>query len=677
MKALVLLTASLFSSMALASLQSIKINGQVLDEQNKPIEATVQLAGKTITTDKSGNFSVNLAGKSNYQFSLTADGYYSKVHDFSHSELSRTKDLEFVLVEQKPGRVMMAFGGDLMMTRRYYSPYFNEPALIHEGSILEDSKKLLAPIKPYLTVADMAAINLETQIAETEPTQKADKGIRFYSRPETIKALQWAGVDYVTLGNNHTYDFLDEGLISTIKALDEYGLSHSGAGLTEQEALKPYVYKTDKADYAMLGYVGWEGSKAIKQAANSKQGGPAFGTEQNIVDSVKQANGNKQKAVIQFHGSMEYSNEPTVLTEQRLKSGLDAGAVLAIAHHPHVTQGLELYDNKLIAYSMGNFLFDQNFNSTQLSLLLYVWLDEGQFHRAEIVPIYVKGYKPTPALDVERDNLLKRLITLSAKRNTHIASQAGHGVITGKANRETENKVKLMAKQSRVHLIETAQAGASLAEVTLPSDIKRYRLGTNLINGSDFEQFDSYDTNERGFAFDSNKVKLTQTGADSNKSLAVRLNDKDQAQVAMKHFRRVYLNDAPTTFKADILAEQDVIVNLYWQGRKTRQKLFDAFENSPKNLISSVQVTANKEWQPIEIDFNAPRIGYRSYRVLAEFVSNKTGETLVQVDNFSLIQWHTAYQQLAKPLTTDDGGKMANYIGFSNTSSQPVELTLK
>lgn len=677
MKALVLLSASLFSSIALASWQNIEVTGKVVDEQNEPIKATVQLAGTTITTDKNGNFTAKLAGKSNYQFNLTANGYYNKVHDFSHSELTQGNDLEFVLVEQKPGRVMMAFGGDLMMTRRYYSPHFDEPALLHEGSILEDSKKLLAPIKPYLTMADMAAINLETQIAETEPTQKADKGIRFYSKPETIEALQWAGVDYVTLGNNHTYDFLDEGLISTIKALDDYKLSHSGAGLNEQEALKPYVYKTDKADYAMLGYVGWEGTKAIKQAATSKQGGPAFGSEKNIVQSVKQANANKQKAVIQFHGSMEYSNEPTVLTEQRLKSGLDAGAVLAIAHHPHVSQGLELYDNKLIAYSMGNFLFDQYFSSTQLSLLLYVWLDEGKFHRAEIVPIYVKGYKPTPAMDLERDNLLKRLTWLSAKRNTQIVTQAGHGVITGKFQDKSLAEVKVLANNAKTHLITTAEAGALIEKIKLPKDVKAYRLGTNLVNGSDFEQFDTFDTNERGFAFDPSKVEIGQTGFESSKSLAVQLSGKDKTEVAMKYFRRVYLNDTPVTFKTDVMVNQDVTLNLYWQGRKTRQKLFDAFENSPKNLISSVELTADKKWQPVEIDFNSPRIGYRSYRVIAELVSKSSGKTVAHIDNFSLVQWHTAYQNSEKPILTDNGGKMVNYIGVSNTSNKPIEVMLK
>ena len=664
--------------MVLAALEPVSLQGRVVDENNQAIaSAMIKVAGKTISTDSKGYFKLRSAGQDRYQLSFSADGYYSKLHNFSHREIQNIGSQEFVLVKRKKGRVLMAFGGDVMMGRRYYSPFFDDPVLIEEGSILSDSKAILSHIKPYLTVADFAAVNLESQLAESTPSQRAPKGVTFYSRPETVDALQWAGIDYVTLGNNHTYDYLDEGLTSTLAALDEKGLSYSGAGLTEQEALKPYIYKTDKVDYAMLGYVAWEGSKAIKQAANSEQGGAAFGTMENIIAAVNKANEQNQVAIVQYHGSLEYSNEPTGVTEQRLKSGLDAGAALAIAHHPHVAQGLELYNNKLIAYSMGNFVFDQNFSSTQLSLLLYVWLDEGKFHRAEIVPVYVKGYKPTPALDTERDALLKRLISLSNKRNTEITTQAGHGVISAQvmANK-AQAQVNVLANDAKTHLIESPIAGLRVSEVTLPQGIKSYRLGTNLINGSDFEQFASFDTKERGLAFAQKSGDIVNDGFNSNKSLALSVAPEASNTLAMKHFRRVYRRDNPVTFKADIKASKGVKVNLYWQGRKTRQKLFDAFENSPKQLIKSVELSASQDWQQLEIDFNAPRIGYRSYRVIAEFES-EAGKQQVQIDNFSLIQWHTAYQSNSKPMITEDGGKMANYIGVSETSKLPVKVTLQ
>lgn len=678
MKKLLVLLAGLSSTAVMAALEPVLLKGKVVDEYNQPIaSAVVTVAGQELKTNSLGSFETKVKGKDRYQLSFDAKGFYNKVHNFSHQELTDNTPETFVLVKQKQGRVLMAFGGDVMMGRRYYSPFFDDPSLIKEASILSDSKQILLHMKPYLTLADFAAVNLESQLAESKPSERAQKSVTFYSRPETVDALKWAGIDYVTLGNNHTYDYLDEGLISTLAALDEKGMHYSGAGVTEEQALKPYIYKTDKVDYAMLGYVGWQGSKAIKQAANSEQGGAAFGTMENIINAVDKANEQNQVAVVQYHGSLEYSNEPTGVTEQRLKSGLDAGAALAIAHHPHVAQGLELYNNKLIAYSMGNFVFDQNFSSTQLSLLLYVWLDEGKFHRAEIVPVYVKGYKPTPALGAERDALLKRLITLSSKRNTVITPQAGHGVITSTSvEAPAKHQVTIVTNRAKTHIIESPTAGLKVSKVQLPKDIKRYRLGTNLVNGSDFEQFASFDTKERGIAFEQNTGRLVSEGFNSNQALALSLTKNTPTSVAMKHFRRVYRADNPVTFKADIKALKGGKVNLYWQGRKTRQKLFDAFENSPKNLIVTVDLDATSQWQPVEVDFNAPRIGYRSYRVIAEFVSEQQAQQLV-LDNFSLIQWHTAYQTNTKPMVTEDGGHMANFIGVSNTSKQALKISLQ
>ena len=678
MRTIVFLVLSILSVGVLAAWQPLSMKGIVVDEQGQPLPLVeVMIAGKAATTDTSGRFEVALIGQDRYQVTFSAKGFYNKVHNFSHQEVQTQNNLKFTLVERKAGRIMMAFGGDVMMGRRYYSPYFDDPVLINDQSVLSDSKAILRHIKPYLTIADFAAVNLESQVAETKPSQRAPKGVTFYSRPETVDALQWAGIDYVTLGNNHTYDYLDEGLISTLAALDAKGLSYSGAGITEEEALKPYILKTDKVDYALLGYVGWEGTKVIKQAANSEQGGAAFGTMENIIDAVQQANSNKQVAIVQYHGSLEYSNEPTGVTEQRLKSGLDAGAAMAIAHHPHVAQGLELYNNKLIAYSMGNFVFDQNFSSTQLSLLLYVWLDEGQFHRAEIVPVYVKGYKPTPALGVERDVLLKRLITLSNKRNTSIINQAGHGVITkALVDDSKETEVHILAESSKTHLINATKAGMQIEQITLPSSISNYRLGTNLINGSDLEQFSSFQTHERGIAFEQAMGSIVSPGFKSTQALKLKVNKEQPASLSMKHFRRVYRPDNPVTFKADIQAKQGVKLNLYWQGRKTRQKLFDAFDNSPKNLIKSIDLTAGQGWQQLEIDFNAPRIGYRSYRIIAEFETDERSQDIL-IDNFSLIQWHTSFQNNVKPMLTDDGGYMANYIGLDKTSAKPVKVKLR
>ena len=133
--------------------------------------------------------------------------------------------------------------------------------------------------------------------------------------------------------------------------------------------------------------------------------------------------------VVQYHGGVEYADAPTDMVQDRLRAAIDHGADLVIAHHPHVLQGMEIYHGKLIAYSMGNFLFDQYRQETQNSALLYVWMDGATFHRAEIVPIYVKDYHTVPATGAMRDYVLRRLADLSVGYGEVLDTSGGHGVI--------------------------------------------------------------------------------------------------------------------------------------------------------------------------------------------------------------------------------------------------------
>ena len=654
----------------------------IINEKNHKInDVNVVINGVNATTNAIGEITLNLTDALSYQVTLTKEGFYKRVQTFSHKELMQlsSNNSSFTLVKRQPGRVMFAFGGDVMMGRRYYKPYFEDEVLIYPDSDLANSKAILAHMKPYLSLADMAVVNLESQLATHEPKQRAPKSVTFYSNPSAVKALKWAGIDYVTLGNNHTYDYLDEGLGSTLKALDGESLPYSGAGFTEQQALSPYIANLSDSTYAMLGFVGWQGSTTPKQTATSEHGGAAFGSMENITSSVKSAKGMQHLPIVQYHGSLEYKNEPTGVTEQRLKSAIDNGAVLAVAHHPHVAQGIELYKGKLIAYSMGNFVFDQNFNSTQHSFLLHVWLDNGEFHRAEIIPVYVKGYKPTPALDDERITILRRLHTLSAKRNTFIQNEQGIGVITPSQSGELQTnagQLALDASTSLVHNLSSLPWDKTNYTIKSEHPSLKYRFGSNLINGSNFEQFSLFNAQERGFTFDKDHSQLISPGY--NSTHAMQLQVEESQWLGMKHFRRVFNASSPMTFKMDVNAQDNLTLNVYWQGRKTRQKLFNAFNNSPKNLIASVEINGNEKWQHIELPFNSPRIGYKSYRVLAELVNSEGKKTKhITIDNFSLIEWQTAFQNEEQASFFNSDSKMSNFIGFNGTSDKPILISVK
>jgi poly-gamma-glutamate capsule biosynthesis protein CapA/YwtB (metallophosphatase superfamily) len=662
------------------------INGQVNNEKGKPLAGVnITVGDNKITTSNDGTYVINAKAAESYQLVLMHPKYFPSVQTFSHFELSRFSKnqqniSDITLVKKAKERVMLAFGGDVMMGRRFYKPYFGDEVLIHPDSKSVDSRAIVSHIKPYMSIADYAAVNLETQIADKKPAERAPKSVTFFSQPEILDALTWAGIDYVSLGNNHTYDYMDSGLNSTLAFLAKSKLAYSGAGINEQSALKAHRQKIKQNNFSMLGYVGWEGSATPTQTANEDHGGAAYGSLKNMLSSVKNEVAKNHVTIIQYHGSQEYANSPTGVTEHRLKSSLDAGAALAVAHHPHVTQGLELYDNKLIAYSMGNFIFDQNFSATQHSFILYVWLDGEKFHRAEIVPVYVKGYKPTPATGMHRYTVMKRLKTLSSIRNTEITQSGGHGVISptktlAKVKRqESYNSQLSFGKNERVTNLYQSPWQTSISEVVLPNSHIRYRLGTNLINDSNFETFNLFDSPERGWLFDRENTSINDFGASGQHSLAIKLKQGLSSTFGMQSFKRVYKASSAMTLKAKFKTQAAVKIDFYWQGRKTRQKLFDAFKNGKKNLVGSVNLRANNEWQDVEIEFNSPRVGYKSYRVLA-VAELKSGERItLNVDDFSLIEWQTAYSKKIKPNNFNSQSAQASYFGVDRQVNQPITL---
>lgn len=662
------------------------IKGRLLTENQTPIaQAKVILSGGSTSTDKQGYYQVKVENSDVYQLNYSKQGYYSNVQTFSHFELTNQniplKIADIILVKKVKERVMFAFAGDAMMGRRYYKPYFGDEVLINDDSRLKDSREIVENVKPYLSLADVAAVNLETQVFENKPGDAAPKSIAFFSKPEILDALTWAGIDYVTLGNNHTYDYKKSGLESTLKHMRESKLAFSGAGIDEEEALKAYQEEYNGVSYGMLGYVGWEGRVKPNQVAEKNKGGAAFGSMKNIISSVEKQVRAGNVPVVQYHGSQEYSNNPTGITEQRLKSAVDHGAALAIAHHPHVTQGLELYKDKLIAYSMGNFIFDQYIPSTPYSFILYVWMDKDQFHRAEIVPVYLKGYKPTPATGITRYTTMKRISALSAQRNTYIGQSGGHGVITANQpiikNQKTTIRFPDNTKTAPLYLLPWHK---ELSQISTPKDVS-YRLGINLINGSDFESFKFFNSDERSWFFDRENTVINNYGVSGNKSLGVTVKSNQKSEIGMQAFRRKFKGAMPTTLAVKVKTDNLTKINFYWQGRRYEQKFFEARKNN-KHLIVSVDIEGRKAWQPIEIDFNSvrhstPIKGFKSYRIMAEIelADGKTGR--VDIDDFALIEWQNSYTDLATPFHTSVESKQASYIGINKPTNDTVKLILK
>ncbi|SFC88933.1 CapA family protein [Pseudoalteromonas denitrificans] len=677
----VIATLACSTSSVVQAKSLVNITGSLMNEQDALLKnATISLNGKEYKTDTQGRYSISVEMSDIYRLKFSSPAYYSGIQTFSHYELSQQnmniKPVE--LVKKVKGRTLFAFGGDVMMGRRFVKPKFDNQVIISSGQEAKDTKSIVENMRPYMSLADFSSVNLETQIADSKPSQRAPKSVTFYSPPETLSALEWVGIDFVTLGNNHTYDYMDSGLKSTLNYLDKSILNYAGAGINQTDALKAHHQSLNGTEYAFLGYVGWEGGFTPNQTATNDKGGAAFGSIDNIIESVSREVADDKATIVQYHGSLEYKTEPTLVTEQRLKTAIDTGADMAIAHHPHVTQGFEIYNDKLIAYSMGNFIFDQYFYATPHSFVLYVWMDGDRFHRAEIIPVYLKGYKPTPATGMHRYTVLKRLDQLSQKRGLKLAVSGGHGIIsTNKSSTkvtQNETVISTLAEQTAYPLYHT-DWNKNIQRVISTDNTLQYRLGVNLVNGSDFESFDTFNTSERGWNMDQNDFSLTQkTAASGQYAMVSNLKRGGKDVFAMTNFRRVYNASSPMTIQTNIKVATDTKINFYWQGRKNKDKFSHAIKHAEKHLIETVTLDGKEGWTNLEVAFNSQRVGYRSFRILLEIEDLSGNSNTVYLDDVNLIEWQSAFNKMNTLPILNEGAVQASFIGFDKPSNEKITI---
>jgi poly-gamma-glutamate capsule biosynthesis protein CapA/YwtB (metallophosphatase superfamily) len=239
-----------------------------------------------------------------------------------------------------------------------------------------------------LSQSDISMVNLENPI--TKRTQRVKKKFNFKMDPKYLGILQLAGIDIVTVANNHIFDYGPEGLLDTIHLLDSVGIKHVGAGRNAEEARKGVLF--DIKGFR-IGFLGCFGAGAF--AATSSQAGVAPRSEAMVtrdIQSLRQID-KADYVVVSIHWGTEKALHTEEWQVNLAHSVVDAGADLVVGHHPHVLQGIERYKNAFIAYSLGNFLFGGNSRSTYDTAVLKVELGRG-VRMISIVPIHVEDWQP-------------------------------------------------------------------------------------------------------------------------------------------------------------------------------------------------------------------------------------------------------------------------------------------
>ncbi len=212
-------------------------------------------------------------------------------------------------------------------------------------------------VRDLLTGADLVIANFENPAPDA--FRFHGSGTVFSADPAYIEGLVNAGIDYVSLGNNHIRDAGAKGILDTIENLDGFGIAHSGAGADLAAARTPAVLEAGGVTVAVLGYDTIAGG----YFAAADRAGSAPLTAENVRADVAAARAAGADLVIVFpHWGTEYDPTPFAGQRKLAEAAIDAGADMVIGNHAHWAAGIEIYAGKPIWYALGNFVFDQSWS---------------------------------------------------------------------------------------------------------------------------------------------------------------------------------------------------------------------------------------------------------------------------------------------------------------------------
>jgi poly-gamma-glutamate capsule biosynthesis protein CapA/YwtB (metallophosphatase superfamily) len=240
-------------------------------------------------------------------------------------------------------------------------------------SVMTQSLKINDPSYPFrkvsekLNQADIVFVNLENPIISNCPS--SNSGFKFCADPKMIEGLKFAGVDVVSLANNHTLNYGKEGFAETEKILTENGIKWIGdgnLGIVEKNGIK-------------FGFLGFDFVTLLPKE-----------TDYQLITDLK----NKVDVlIVMVHWGVEYVSQPTKTQVSIAKELVEVGADVVAGSHPHWVQSTDYIDGKPIFYSLGNFIFDQAWSEeTKKGLAIELTYQDSKIINTKLLPIYMKNF---------------------------------------------------------------------------------------------------------------------------------------------------------------------------------------------------------------------------------------------------------------------------------------------
>lgn len=335
----------------------------------------------------------------------------SGVQGLDEAALRRAALAAYCQGEKSAADMMLSFTGDCTFG------HFNENEAEHMfPAVYARSGSATYPFdltKEVFGADDITMINFEGTLTQS----KSHKNKQFYFRgdPSYVDILTHSSVEAVTLENNHSHDYYDKGLNDTKAAMDSAGIPYTAYP-------EPAVLTVGENRVVMLGLCMTE--RPYSEEFRSYV--------QNIVNEYRSSH---TVIVMNVHWGVEGSHDTEDWQQEAARDMIDAGVDLVIGHHPHVTQGIEVYKGHYIVYSLGNFAFGGNSAATDPACFIFrVGFTRNAngnltLSRVSIVPCYTtstggtsNNFQPVPLFGKEGKAVMDKLVQYSGKLEDGVRS---------------------------------------------------------------------------------------------------------------------------------------------------------------------------------------------------------------------------------------------------------------
>lgn len=303
-----------------------------------------------------------------------------------------------------PPTITLAFGGDVHFAERTLS-LLNAPATA------------FGPVSGILSSADIAMVNLETAV--TEAGTPEPKQFHFRAPATAYDAVKAAGVDIVSLANNHTLDYGQVGLADTLSSAAAAGVPVVGAGANATAAAAPWITTVHGVKIAFLAFSQIT-ELASSWVATDARPGLALAISPAQIDAaaaaVRAARARADVVVVFMHWGQEYNECPIDLQRQAATAFVAAGATIVVGTHAHVMQGDGWLGKTYVAYGMSNFVWWYNDANSNDTGVIRITLAGPTVASTEFLPAYIDRTtgQPIPSTGAEADRITAKHAALRA-----------------------------------------------------------------------------------------------------------------------------------------------------------------------------------------------------------------------------------------------------------------------